>query len=206
MRRHKYVFLLCSSTNFDRIVAAHNAHLACGHGEFCCDRYQLDQLRTLAEFSGKFHPMFKLTDAEEMSLRDKCLIDRMCEQGFTMLIRANVNYKVWLDMLTRINPLEETVLVYSQYAGYIDPEDPAYNASLAEFLRGQRCSVVHCHTSGHAYTSTLAKVCSVISPSTAILPIHKAPGCNIQTILPSDLRNKVVDEDICRNNVIFKVN
>ena len=203
MREHRYVFLLCSTTNFDRIVAAHNAHEATNHGVFCCDMYELDQLKTLAEYSGKYHPMFNITDAEEMTLRDKNLIDRMCKDGFTMLIRANTRYKVWMDMLTRINPLEETVLVYSQYPGYIDLEDPAYNQNLDEFLKEQRCQIVHCHTSGHAYADTLAKVCETVNPTTGIIPIHKDTDCNIQAILSRDVRNKVLEKDKCMNNIIF---
>ena len=203
MRKHKYLFLLCSSTNFDRIVAAHNAHEATNHGVFCCDMYEMDQLKTLAEYSGKFHPMFNITDAEEMTLRDKDLIDRMCKDGFTMLIRANTRYKVWMDMLTRINPLAETVLIYSQYPGYIDPKDPAYNQYLDEFLKEQRCQIVHCHTSGHAYTETVAKVCELVNPSTAIVPIHKAEEINISDILPEEMSNLVINSDMCRNNVNF---
>ena len=211
MRKRKYVFLLCSSTNFDRIVATHNAHTATSHGVFCCDRYQKDQLKTLAEYSGKYHPMFDIRNAEELSLGDRHLLNRMTDDGFTMLVRGNSRFETWMDLITRMMDSEQCILIYSQYPGYIDPKDPAYIKSLSQFIASQRCEMITCHTTGHAYAETIAKVCKVVNPTTAIIPIHKEDkttetfGGKIKSEYKSAINYKAIHSNSKRSERIKKL-
>lgn len=89
MAKYKYVFVLCSSTNFDRLAGLHKANARFMGRPFVCDVYQNVQFKTLTNYSGKHSELYVINDAIEMSLKKVNLHKRMTERGFTMIVRDN---------------------------------------------------------------------------------------------------------------------
>ena len=112
MQRYKNVFVLCSSTNFDRLAGLHKANQRIGNRPFVCDVYQSIQLETLTRFCGKHSDLYRITRVEEMSLGNENLHQRMVANGFTMLVRDNGKFRKWLDHLMPMLDPEQTVLIY----------------------------------------------------------------------------------------------
>ena len=189
MAKYKYVFVLCSSTNFDRLAGLHKANARFRGRPFVCDVYQNEQFKTLTNYSGKHSDLYVINDAIEMSLRKVNLHKRMTERGFTMIVRDNPTFRKWIGYLRLLLNPAETVLVYSQYKGYLNDQP-----KLQEFVKMFDCNVEYIHTSGHATRKTLAKICAIVNPKSAIIPIHKSSDSDLRTLDISDeLKNKVVD-------------
>ena len=116
----------------------------------------------------------------------------MHDKGFTMLIRRSETFQRYLDIvLPRCNP-DETCVVYSMFKGYLDPNHKAYNKELHDFVN-QFPNTVFCHTSGHASKECIEKVCRMVNPNTAIIPIHKENSFDFLT-LPSEINVKIFNE------------
>jgi mRNA degradation ribonuclease J1/J2 len=132
-----------------------------------------------------------------MSLGNERLHQRMVENGFTMLVRDNGKFRKWLDHLMLMLDPEETVLIYSQYKGYLK-EQPR----LQEFVSLYGKNMAYVHTSGHATRKALEKICRIVNPSTAIIPIHRDPTSDFMTLDISDeLKQKITESSICRNGI-----
>ena len=92
---------------------------------------------------------------------------------------------------------EETVLIYSQYKGYLK-EQPR----LQEFVSLYGKNMAYVHTSGHATKKTLEKICSIVNPRTAIIPIHRDPTSDFMTLDISDeLKQKITESSVSRNGI-----
>ena len=136
-----------------------------------------------------------------MSLGNEALHQRMVDNGFTMLVRDNGKFRKWLDLLLpKLDP-EQTVLIYSQYKGYLD-EQP----KLQEFVSLFGNNMAYVHTSGHATRQTLAKVCRIVNPSTAIIPIHRDPMSDFRSLdIPQELKDKVIESSVCKNGIEIQI-
>jgi ribonuclease J len=197
MGKYKNVFVLCSSTNFDRLAGLHKANARFKGRPFVCDVYQNEQFKTLTKYSGRHSDLYVIDDAVEMSLRKVNLHKRMAENGFTMVVRDNPTFRKWIGFLLPLLDPDQTVLVYSQYKGYVEQQK-----RLQEFVRMFGCRMEYVHTSGHATRKTLAKVCNLTNPTTAIIPIHKDAAADfLSLVIPDDLKAKVVDGFCCKNGI-----
>lgn len=201
MHRYKNVFVLCSSTNFDRLAGLHKANALFSRRPFVCDIYQRTQFETLSKFAAKHSSLYKIEDAEVMSLKNTYLHSRMYDNGFTMVVRDNPTFRKWVSMLMpQLNP-EETVLIYSQYIGYLIEQQ-----KLQEFVKQFGGNVAYVHTSGHATRKTLEMICNVLNPSTAIIPIHMDACSDFMSLdISDDLKDKVVVSDVVRGGVSIRV-
>ena len=56
-------------------------------------------------------------------------------------------------------------------------------------------NTVFCHTSGHASKECIEKVCCIINPTTAIIPIHKENSFDCLE-LPNEIKDKVYNDCI----------
>jgi ribonuclease J len=201
MAKYGNVFVICSSTNFDRLAGLHKANAQFRGRPFVCDVYQNNQFKTLARFSGKHSDLYLIDDAIEMSLKKVNLHKRMVERGFTMVVRDNPTFRKWISSLMPLLNPEQTVLVYSQYKGYLK-EQPR----LQEFVKLFGENMVYVHTSGHATRKTLAKICNILNPTTAIIPIHKDAGSDFLSLDISDeLKQKVVSESLQRDEINIEI-
>ena len=114
-----------------------------------------------------------------------------------MLIRRSDTFQRYLEQVLPSYAPEETCIVYSMFKGYIDPGHKAFNQDLYDFVN-RFPNTVFCHTSGHASKECIEKVCCIINPTTAIIPIHKENSFDTLE-LPSTLK------DIINNEAILSV-
>ena len=155
-KENKYSFVLCSSTNIDRIAAIHKAAMK-EKRMFICDEYQKEILMYIDEISRS--DLYKFKNMV-YSYGDN-LLKYIQEKGFVMLVRAN-----WLSKQV-MEKFPNNVFIYSQWKGYLDKEFKEYEY-LQEFVPE---NYIYLHTSGHADYDTLKKVCKLLNPR-MIIPIH----------------------------------
>ena len=202
MNQYKNVFVLCSSTNFDRLAGLHKANARFKGRPFVCDVYQNHQFKTLTSYSGKHSDLYVIDDAVEMSLRKVNLHKKMIDKGFTMVVRDNPIFRKWIAYLMLLLDPSQTILVYSQYKGYLEEQ-----AKLQEFVKMFGSNMVYVHTSGHATRKTLQKICTVLNPKAAIIPIHKDSESDFLSLdIADDLKDKVISGSCCLRGIDFDIN
>ena len=195
MRRYKNVFILSSSADADRLWSIYRAHDK-SRQPFLCDAYQKKMLDIIRNGYDPDKPLYRFVTEDIFDIRNHWtnskLVEWMHDKGFTMLIRRSETFQRYLDqVLPRCAP-EETCIVYSMFKGYIEPGHKAFNQDLYDFVN-QFPNTVFCHTSGHASKECIEKVCCIINPNTAIIPIHKENSFDFLT-LPSEINVKIFNE------------
>ena len=173
MKAFKYVFVLASSTDIERLAAIKHASIDAAK-PLCI--WSLFMKKTMAYFTDReskaskglfsFEPLF-YNDRMQMKLK---------QTGMTMVVGTSQMERVkgLLDKL----PQEETLLIYSSWDGYYkDPEQVKANPKYKEF-RDMFHNVVDIHTSGHADRQTIKKVIKTVNPKEVIC-IHKEADAKI---------------------------
>lgn len=157
LREHKCVFLLCSSTNIDRLAAFFAAAKKAGR-LFVCDNYQKSILDVVTRYSGEKCPLY---DFSRVLIYGQNLLPLMKEKGFCMPIRSGA----WARSLAERFDSKESLFVYSMWSGYLERE-PALKA----FLDGKNS--VTLHASGHGSPEQVKAVCDAVRPRIGVIPIH----------------------------------
>lgn len=153
---NKYVFVMCSSTNIDRIAAIHKATLQ-ANKLFVCDSYQKDVLMYIDTVSRS--ELYKFKD-KVLSYADN-ILELMKKKGFVMLVRDNyISKEVMEKFPTR-------AFIYSQWDGYLNPKFTEYK-KMQDFVPND---YIYLHTSGHADFDAIKSVCQTVNPN-LIIPIH----------------------------------
>lgn len=155
-KENKYSFVLCSSTNIDRIAGIHKATLK-AQRLFVCDDYQKEILMYINTVSKSGLYKFQNT---VYSYADN-LLQIMKEKGFVMLVRAN-----WLSKEV-MKKFQDSVFIYSQWDGYLDDNFKEYE-HLQKFVPKNH---IYLHTSGHADYEALNTICKLVKPH-ILIPIH----------------------------------
>lgn len=158
MLKNKRVFVLCSSTNIDRIAAFY--HAIPDSRPMVCDNYQKELLDIVRERHGAKTSLY---DFEHVYSYGKNLEKLMDEKGFCMLIRANSWSRHFIEKYKG-----DSIIVYSMWLGYL--EGHAKNQYLVDFLKPYTYHELH--TSGHASSDDLKKIYSVVNPRCGLIPIH----------------------------------
>lgn len=190
-RRHKYNFVLVSSTNLDSIMEFYH-HTPRGM-HFVCDGYQAEVMLTAMrgmERKGNYPQYQRAENHSIIRVRGRCRWGHLRERGsllkkpvgiapisghklkqdgFVMLVRKNAapgRKSIFEEMRDEFYPLDGQI-IYSMWDGYLKPEhaDPA----LINFI-GRR-PIEYLHTSGHAYVETIAKLIEAVQPK-RIVPMH----------------------------------
>ena len=197
MKQYKNVFVLCSSADADRLWSIHEATFN-SHRPLLCDEYQKTMLEL---FRGNFDPKgqlyrFKVEDIFSIKnhRENSKLVKWINDKGLAMVIRSSETFQKYLDEVMPYCKPEETCLVYSMFKGYIDPKHISYNPTLHRFVNQFPRHVI-CHTSGHASKECLEKVCTLIDPSLAIIPIHKEDTFD-KLDLPIQIKSKIYNSSI----------
>lgn len=176
--QYKYVFVLCASTNVERICAMSKA---VPRGKyFICDEYQSNLLDLIERHWGKtsshYQNIKKTTYGEN-------LLSQFLKRGFLMMVRDNGKFR---DII-RLFPPEKSIMIYSLWDGY----RTAPGSTIPDFL-----SLVPqwepLHTSGHASPKDIQTVIEKINPD-IIIPIHTDNPEMLRTICSG--RNVVVLND-----------
>ena len=62
------------------------------------------------------------------------------------------------------------------------------------------------HTSGHATSETLEKVCELVNPKTAIIPIHSEHSADIFKLnISAELKNKIITTSCNKDNIEIRI-
>ena len=152
---NKYSFLICSSTNIDRIAAVCAAR---PKGRYLlCDDYQKSIVDYISSTAGLKSDLYK---CEGLCIYGANLDEKLRKQGFCMLVRAgNPTHKRIMDKYKDCDPL----IIYSMWKGYLEEE------RVKAFIEGYR--KVDVHTSGHADIEAIKMLMEITTPN-IIIPIH----------------------------------
>lgn len=161
LQKYKYVFVLCSSLNIDRLGTFHNNTPKGRY--FICDAFQKEIFTIAAKSSVSQYYKFEkaLTYGTNLKLR---------EQGFVMPIRQNDWFK---SILTDYKDEPGAILLYSMWDGYLDGRDQELLEFIAPFLAADRFQILH--TSGHATLEGIRQLVEWTRPDT-IIPMHTEAG------------------------------
>ena len=171
LNKYKYVFVVCSSTNIDRIGGLYQATPRGKY--FICDSYQKDVLTIVEKSAGQYSPLYQFKKA--LSYGEN-LKKKMEDRGFCMLVRGGLTFQKTMDYY-RENHNEETLVIYSMWKGYLDQP----GNQMANMLKGFK-NVEFLHSSGHATTQTIIDVCNAVSPRQAIIPIHSTNSRKLDSL------------------------
>lgn len=189
MKQYKNCFVVCSSTDMERLATIHAAHReAKPNAPFICDEFQKEVLDIFSDSAGKKSTLFCFDDAITFESRQA----KIWENGFTMLVRCSDKFDGWTDkLLAKINK-DETVIVFSMWSEYINPASRHAKKEHLAFISKFR-NIKKIHTSGHASKECLAEVCTLTNPAVAIIPIHSERS-NAYLSLPisEELKSKVI--------------
>ena len=188
MEAFKYVVVLVSSTDIERLASIKQAAKAAKKDYYISNRFMR---KTMSIFTRREASNSKgLFDFHPKTLKAGILGRMMCKRGFVFI--ATASQLTYVKNFCRgINP-SEVLLIYSAWDGYYkDPEQAKANPFYKQF-RDAFDNVVDIHTSGHADRETIARVITAISPKEAIIGIHKDPGTTLKSLdLPEELKAKV---------------
>lgn len=201
---HRYVFLICSSTNLDSLASFYSAAQKVQPHElrmYTYSEYVRQQLRTFTETAGKYTGLYQFEHVYTLDL-EKVLNHKnwdkprkqkelMKEYGFLAVIKPEDFCEKYIDEFLEQKP----VIIYSQWDGYLDPRHKAYKADWDSFLKRQKAKgieVKHLHTSGHADLEMIAKMIEAVDPKEAIYPIHTENAAGFYELSISDALKKKI--------------
>lgn len=167
MRAFKYVFVLASATDIERLAAIKRASIDAAKPLYISSLFMK---KTMVYFTERESKLSKgLFSFEPLFYNDR-MLKKLKQTGMTMVVGTSQMKRVkgLLDKL----PQEETLLIYSSWDGYYkDTEQVKVNPKYKEF-RDMFYNVVDIHTSGHADRQTIEKVIKTVKPKEVVC-IHK---------------------------------
>lgn len=166
LQQYKYVFVLCATTNLDRIFAL-------ARGKYCiCDDYQKTLVETVSKHwsgSSSFYEMPKLLSFKHHPPA------HFAELGGLMFIRANSRF----EAIIRQYDAAQSILLYSMWDGYRTKTGSTIHDFLA--LTGTWEKL---HTSGHASPEDLRHVIKKADPQ-LVIPMHTDAPQKMQALCPN---------------------
>ena len=170
LRQYKYVFVLCATTNLDRIFALART---VPRGKYCiCDGYQKTLVKAVsARWSSlsTFYQMPKLTTYGDN------ILPRFQERGGLMFVRANRRFE---RIIRQIDP-QQSILLYSMWDGY----RTKLGSTIPAFL-SLTVTWAALHTSGHASPEDLRHVIEKAAPE-IVIPMHTDAPQKMQALCPN---------------------
>ncbi|PNV59399.1 MBL fold hydrolase [Clostridium sp. chh4-2] len=157
MEQYNYVFVLCASTNLERICALSKA---VPQGKyFICDEYQNRLLDLIQQYWGNYSPLYRNI---KKIIYGENLLSRFHKNGFLMMVRDNRNFRE----IIRSFPAKQSIILYSMWNGYLTRP----GSTIPDFLNlAEQWEPLH--TSGHASQKDIQTVIEKVNPN-MIIPIH----------------------------------
>jgi ribonuclease J len=202
IKDNKYVFILCSSTNIDRIEAFYRANMRAnderrannlsGSKTFTADTYQLDVLKEV-EKSTKYKKRKNKVDFQIVNYDTNNHDIDTNEIGFCMLVRPGVN-KPWNKFKKIMNEFPKAVLIYSVWEGYLKEEtrDEDIYSFVPKDEEGDP-EYIYLHTSGHATHEAIDMLLGIAKPK-MIIPIHGEDPRNFYAFKRPDYIIKILED------------
>lgn len=196
IRKYKYVFFMCTTQDADRIYSINHATDIVRGRRMLVDGYQYKVLQAFEEELGQEKNSLYQYNRKHYYRKDwNYVLDKDCKRGFTMLVRNNCNMKRSLDEMMLSLDKKQCCLVYSQFKGYILPEHPAFQQGTYDFIHSYDWTYEYLHTSGHASREALGKVCNLVNPGMAIIPIHRDAKSDFRSLdISQELKDKVTTQ------------
>ena len=177
----KYVFVICSSTNIDRIMGIwHNMPT---DKVLICDAYQKRILDTVTDNVYYESSLYCRPDAPlvlDIGAYPKYYMDN----GFVSLVRGTENYISHIKKF----PKDDVRIIYSMWTGYIEK-----NLMLKDLLETYPSYI--CHASGHVCKADLVEFIDLVNPD-VIIPIHTDSPKKLEMLMPQRNISVINDNEL----------
>jgi ribonuclease J len=198
----KNVFVLCSSTNIDRIAILYQASIKDNPKRMVAvDGYQKDILNAVEQRHAKFSDFYRFDKAWPWYPK---YAEKLENDGIFAFVRANSHegsYKTWSEQVLEryFNP-EDSLLIYSLWDGYLKDginKNEAYCKMLVSYKPNTLL-----HTSGHASTDALVDLYNTVKPKRGLIPIHSEMPEVFSELLPNEPIVFLADGETLEVNVL----
>lgn len=167
LRQYKYVFVLCATTNLDRIFALARA---VPRGKYCiCDDYQKMLVETVSKHWNGISSFYEMPKLLSFKYHPPA---RFAELGGLMFVRANSKFEA---IIRQYDPAQ-SILLYSMWDGYRTKP----GSTIPDFL-SLTGTWAELHTSGHASPDDLRHVIEKADPE-IVIPMHTDAPQKMQTL------------------------
>ena len=181
--QYKYVYVLCSSTNLERICALSKA---VPDGKyFICDELQHELLKIVEKHWSGYSSLYRNI---KRTYYGENILQNARDCGFVMAIRDNRKFR---SIIKKFNP-DDGIILYSMWDGYRTRQ----GSKIPELLNlAGRWETLH--TSGHATHDDIKLVAKILSPD-IIVPMHTDAPDSFTSLFPDGNVVVVHDgEEIC---------
>ena len=165
----KYVFVMCSSTNIDRIMGIWQNMP--NDKVLICDAYQKRILDTVINNVYYESSLYRRHDSP-LVLSKGPYPKYYMDHGFVSLVRGTENFISQI----REFPKDDVRIIYSMWTGYIEK-----NLALKTLLETYPTYI--CHASGHVSKDDLIKFIELVNPD-AIIPVHTDNPERLEELVP----------------------
>ena len=167
LRQYKYVFVLCATTNLDRIFALARA---VPRGKYCiCDEYQKTLVKVVSD---RWSSLSTFYEMPKLNTPGPGILQGFQERGGLMFVRVNRQFE---RIIRQFDP-QQSILLYSMWDGYRTKPD----STIPEFL-SLTGTWAELHTSGHASPDDLRHVIEKADPE-IVIPMHTDAPERMQTL------------------------
>ena len=163
----KYVFVMCSSTNIDRIMGIWQNMPT--DKVLICDAYQKRILDTVINNVYYESSLYRRHDSP-LVLNKGSYPKYYMDHGFVSLVRGTENF---ISQIKEF-PKDDVRIIYSMWTGYIEE-----NLALKDLLETYPTYI--CHASGHVSKDDLIKFIELVNPD-VIIPVHTDNPENLEKI------------------------
>ena len=174
----KYVFVICSSTNIDRIMGVWQNMPS--DKVLICDAYQKRILDTVINNVYYESSLYRRHDSP-LVLNKGSYPKYYMDHGFVSLVRGT---EYFISHIKEF-PKDDVRIIYSMWTGYIEE-----NLALKALLDAYPTYI--CHASGHVTKDDLIKFIELVNPD-AIIPVHTDNPERLEELVPH--RNVYVVND-----------
>ena len=165
----KYVFVMCSSTNIDRIMGIWQNMPT--DKVLICDAYQKRILDTVINNVYYESSLYRRHDSP-LVLNKESYPKYYMDHGFVSLVRGTENF---ISQIKEF-PKDDVRIIYSMWTGYIEE-----NLALKTLLETYPTYI--CHASGHVSKDDLIKFIELVNPD-AIIPVHTDNPERLEGLVP----------------------
>ncbi len=189
MEKYKYVFILASATDWERIISIRNAARRNRRALFVSGLFLQESIRMIMD-RDNFHwdDFFK----DGPMIMNHVRLEKYYEHGFCVICGAGHYERI--RELKKDLPEDQTLMIYSSWDGYYKNEDQVkMNDSYRKF-RDSFTNCIDIHTSGHASAGTIEKVINTIRPRSGVVCIHKDESVSLNML---DLKGvNIINQEI----------
>ena len=165
----KYVFIMCSSTNIDRIMGIWQNMPT--DKVLICDAYQKRILDTVINNVYYESSLYRRHDSP-LVLSKGSYPKYYMDHGFVSLVRGTESF---ISQIKEF-PKDDVRIIYSMWTGYIEE-----NLALKTLLETYPNYI--CHASGHVSKDDLIKFIELVNPD-AIIPVHTDNPERLEELVP----------------------